>query len=83
MDRAEAAFGHLQLAAREVFAAAHDALDLLEQVVTTTGLGEILEGASHLSRSLFPRPGPRPAASAARPAAPRTDSSPVERISVR
>ncbi|MDQ1367792.1 MAG: hypothetical protein QOF20_145, partial [Acidimicrobiaceae bacterium] len=38
-EKAEAVIGHVQQAASEMIAAAHDALDLVDQVVATAGLG--------------------------------------------
>lgn len=69
-ERAEAAFGHLQHAAQELIAAAHDTLDLCEQVVSSADLHGVIDGFSHLSHlghSVFnnagfkwPRPGSGP-----------------------
>lgn len=81
--RAEAAFGHLQVAAREMIAAAHDALDLLDEVVTSVDLGEVFETVDHLSQSVLKKhrwPESSPSPPAARPSGP---SGPVQRISVR
>jgi hypothetical protein len=65
-ERAEAAFAHLQHAAQEIVAAAHDTLELVEQVVSSAKLGDVLDGLGHLAhrgQSMFtwPRPngGPR------------------------
>ncbi len=92
-ERAEAAFGHIQHAASEVIAAAHDALDMLDDAVTTAGLAEMLDTVGQLSQSLLKLarsrlaraapPPPSPSADGPRPApAPRPHST-VQRISVR
>jgi hypothetical protein len=54
-ERAEAAFGHVQQAASEMIAAAHDALDLLDGVVSTADPGAVFHTFNDLSRSLFNR----------------------------
>jgi cobalamin biosynthesis protein CobT len=85
-DRAEAAFGHVQTAASEMIAAAHDALELVEQVVSTAGLGVVLDAFDHLSRSLFGRahpPGDDKSSGADEAPPPQRPASPVQRISVR
>jgi len=82
-ERADAAVAHLQQAASEMIAAAHDVLDMLDDAVTTTDLGDVLDTVGHLSRSLLksrvkspPRPEPGADGDGARP------SGPVQRISV-
>ena len=92
-QRAEAAFGHLQQAASEVIAAAHDALDILDEVVSTADLGDVFKTVNHLGQALRRMPhGPAtPASHAQADAAPtgRTapgsgaSDSPLQRISVR
>jgi hypothetical protein len=57
-DRAEAAFGHMQHAAKEMILAAHDALEMLDEAVTTAGVAKILNRLDDLRRSVFTRPGP-------------------------
>ncbi len=65
-DKAEAAFGHVQHAASEMIAAAHDALDIVDQAVTGADLGEILDAFDQLTRLMSkrarPGPGRRPRA---------------------
>jgi hypothetical protein len=90
--RAEAAFGHLQRAASEVIAAAHDALDVLDDVVSSAEFGDICDTAGQLGRALVQRwaspmpPAPRPGAEAAsetgRTTGSRRDST-VQHIAVR
>jgi hypothetical protein len=57
-DRAEAAFGHMQLAAKEVILAAHDALEILDEAVAGAGVGTILNRLDDVRRLVFTRPGP-------------------------
>jgi hypothetical protein len=76
----------MQHAAREMIAAAHDALDMLDGAVTTADLGEMLDALSQLKRVVAKRPHPPaaqtdpPSTGDPRPARPR---STVQRISVR
>ncbi|MDQ1399375.1 MAG: hypothetical protein QOK20_1307 [Acidimicrobiaceae bacterium] len=57
-EKAEAVIGHVQQAASEMIAAAHDALDLVDQVVATAGLGAVLDTFNRVSQSLFGRTRP-------------------------
>jgi hypothetical protein len=98
-ERAEAAFGHLQQAAGEMIAAAHDALGMVEEAVSTAGLNDILDAVDHLSRSVFswarPRghrpptappngdPGSEPGRDPGHRRRPPPGDGPVERIPVR
>jgi hypothetical protein len=61
-ERAEAAFGHVQHAATEMILAAHDALDLLGDVVSAAGVGGMLDRLNGAGGGLFKRPAPPPAA---------------------
>ncbi len=82
-ERAEAAFGHVQHAATEMILAAHDALDILGEVVATVGLGGFLDRLKDAGGPMTPSPEP---ASASDPAATSTGPAPrrrVERIPVR
>jgi hypothetical protein len=97
-DRAEAVFGHLQHAAREMIAAARDGLDMVDDAVAGADLAEVFDTVNHLSRAILksrppPKSGARPAPESSEPPAQeareaqdtreaRTDS-PVQRISVR
>jgi hypothetical protein len=56
-DRAEAAFGHMQHAAKEMILAAHDALEILDEAVTSAGAGKILNRLDEIRRLVFTRPG--------------------------
>jgi hypothetical protein len=87
-EKAESALGHVQQAASEMIAAAHDALDLLDGVVSTADLGEVVNTFNHLGRALRNRG--RPTASSGRGPAPTSAREPparppsaVQRISVR
>lgn len=71
-DRAEAAFGHLQHAAREMILAAHDGLDILDEAVSTTGLGEIFDRLNEVGETILRRTWPGPGG----PATADTGSSP-------
>jgi hypothetical protein len=64
-DRAEAAFGHMQHAAKEVILAAHDALEILDEAVTSAGAGTILNRLDDVRRLVFARRGPTPTTGAA------------------
>ncbi|MDQ1392106.1 MAG: hypothetical protein QOF30_1083 [Acidimicrobiaceae bacterium] len=91
-DKAEAAFGHMQHAASEMIAAAHDALEIVDQVVTSADLGEILDAFNHLTRSLLKRTRPATADPSTRAGErerkpheepPNGPTGPVQRIAVR
>ena len=56
-DRAEAAFGHLQHAAKEMILAAHDALEILDEAVASAGAGKILNRLEEIRHLVFTRPG--------------------------
>lgn len=47
------AFEHLQLAAAEMFAAAHATLDSLEEMVASAGLGKVVAGVGKLAETLL------------------------------
>jgi hypothetical protein len=95
-ERAEAAFGHLQQAASEMIAAAHDTLDLLDDVVSTAELREVFAtvdllrrtmGNSRRSTDQAPNQSNHTAAEDGRPRPSGADrdarrASPVQRISV-
>jgi hypothetical protein len=85
-DRAEAAFGHVQQAASEMIAAAHDTLEMVDQVVSTADLGEVLDAFNHISRSLFGRVRPpadeKSTRRGERESQEHRPPSPVQRISV-
>ena len=83
-ERAGSAFDHVRHAATEIIAAARDTLDLLDDVVSTTDLGDVMAGVNHLSQSVLAwRPhANRPSPNGASDREPGT-GSPVEHISVR
>ncbi len=64
-DRAEAAFGHMQHAAKEMILAAHDALEILDEAVTSAGAGKILNHLDEIRRLVFTDPGDTRTAGAA------------------